>query len=83
MMTIRIVLTTLGANTGPTLDVYAYAGGAWSVVATAVPKGLFLAPGYVVTIPDDTTLVRITNHLGVCTNYLDLVITTTTTTTVA
>ena len=83
MITIRIVLTTLGAHTGPTLDVYAYSGGAWSVVAVAIPKGLFLSPGYVVTIPDDTTIVRITNHLGVCDNYLDLIITTTTTTTLA
>lgn len=82
MSTIKIVLTTLGVNTGPTLDVYAYAGGVWSVVAIAVPKGLFLSPGYVVTIPDDTSIVRITNHLGVCINYLDLYITTTTTTTV-
>lgn len=81
-MTIRIVLTTLGSNTGPTLDVYAFNGATWSVVVTTIPKSLFLSPGYIVSIPNDTVMVRITNHLGVCTNYFDLYITTTTTTTV-
>ena len=84
MMTIRIVLTAMGANTSPTFDVYIYSGGMWSVAATMVPKNQFVYPGYILSVPDDTTQVRITNHLGVCYNYEDMDvirITTTTTTT--
>jgi len=77
-MTIYITITSAGADTGP-FNLYSNVDGYVSAFATNVAKATLIA-GYAVTAPDGTTTVRIMSA-GECTNYIDVVIGATTTTT--
>lgn len=83
-MTIQILLTTPGTDSGP-FNLYSDIGGFTSAFATNVSKATLLA-GYVANnVPDGTTIVRLVS-VGECTNYIDFEVgggpvTTTTTTT--
>jgi hypothetical protein len=80
-MYIFITLTSAGADSGP-FNLFSNVGGFTSAFATGVSKASLLA-GYSVIAPAGTTTVRIMSN-GVCTNFIDVAvgITTTTTTTV-
>jgi hypothetical protein len=77
-MFIYITLTSAGADSGP-FNLYSNVDGYVSAFATNVPKATLLA-GYAVTAPAGTTTVRIISN-GVCTNFIDVPVSITTTTT--
>lgn len=83
-MTVYIILTTAGADTGP-FNIYSDVDGYLSAFETGVSKASLLA-GYTSSLaPNGTTIVRV-KSAGTCTNYIDITIvpcsiTTTTTTT--
>ena len=81
-MTILITLTTAGANTGP-FNLYSNVTAYTSAFEMNVPKAS-LEAGYISALaPDGTTVVRVMSN-GDCTNYTDIIVgmTTTTTTTI-
>lgn len=77
-MNIYITLTSAGADSGP-FNLYSDVDGFVSAFDTNVSKSTLLA-GYSTIAPAGTTTVRIVS-VGVCTNYIDVVIGATTTTT--
>jgi hypothetical protein len=78
-MTITITLTTAGTDTGP-FNLYSDVDGYVSAFETGVAK-IDLVAGYTTALaPDGTKVVRILST-GLCTNYTDLAVSTTTTTT--
>jgi len=73
-MTALITLTTAGSDSGP-FNLYSDLDGYTTAFETAVPKVDLLA-GYASSlVPDYTTIVRILST-GVCTNYIDVTLTT-------
>ena len=80
-MTVLITLTTAGTDTGP-FNLFSNANGFTSAFETNVSRAALLA-GYTSSlVPNFTTVVRVMSQ-GVCKNYTDIVITTTTTSTTA
>jgi len=77
-MYVFITLTSAGADAGP-FNLYSNVDGFISAFATGVSRTALLA-GYSVIAPAGTTTVRIISN-GVCTNYIDVIVTTSTTTT--
>jgi hypothetical protein len=78
-MNILLTLTTAGTDTGP-FSLYSNVDGYVTAFETGVSKAALLA-GYLTTVaPVGTTTVRI-KSTGLCTNYIDVVLTTPTTTT--
>ena len=76
--TVLITLTTAGTDTGP-FDLYSNADSYAVAFENNVPKSS-LVSGYTSTVvPDLATIIRVQSD-GVCTNYIDLPILTTTTT---
>jgi hypothetical protein len=83
-MTALITLTTAGADTGP-FDLYSDADAFVTAFETGVSK-VAITAGYTSTVvPVGTTVVRVMSNNGLCSNYIDITatITTTTTTTIA
>lgn len=82
-MTVILTLTTAGTDTGP-FNLYSDLDGYVSAFETGVLK-TSLVSGYVsYLVPDGTTTIRVVST-GTCTNYIDIPVslTTTTTTTIA
>lgn len=83
-MTVLIVLTTAGTNTGP-FNLFSNLDGFTTAFESGVAKSSLLA-GYTSTlVPDGTTTIRV-QSVSACTNFIDIVInapTTTTTTTLS
>jgi hypothetical protein len=77
-MFVYITLTSAGADSGP-FNLYSNVDGYVSAFATGVSKAVLLA-GYSVIAPAGTTTVRIMSN-GVCTNFIDVIVSTITTTT--
>ncbi len=77
-MNIYVTITSAGADVGP-FNLYSDVDGFISAFDTNVDKSTLLA-GYSTTAPNGTTTVRIIS-VGVCTNYIDVVVGATTTTT--
>ena len=82
-MTVLITLTTAGSDSGP-FDLYSNLDGYTSAFESGVSKSALLAGYSSALVPDFTTTVRVKSN-GVCTNYVDILLesTTTTTTTMA
>jgi hypothetical protein len=83
-MTALITLTTAGADTGP-FDIYSDADAFVTAFETGISK-VAITAGYTSTVvPIGTTVVRVMSNNGLCSNYIDITatITTTTTTTIA
>lgn len=78
-MTVLITLTAAGADTGP-FDLYSNADGFVSAFETNVPKSSLLAGYASALVPNSATVVRVKSK-GDCTNYIDLVLGSGTTTT--
>lgn len=84
-MIVQIILTTVGANTGPNFDLYSDVDSYETPFATSVPKAALVA-GYISSVvPNGTTVVRVVSF-GTCNTAVDinislLPVTTTTTTT--
>jgi hypothetical protein len=79
MMTVLITLTTAGSDTGP-FDLYSDVDGFVVPFENNVPKAS-LVSGYTSSlVPNGTVVIRVTSD-SVCTNYIDLIISGTTTTT--
>ena len=78
-MNILLTLTTAGTDTGP-FSLFSNVDGYVTAFETGVSKATLLA-GYLTTVaPVGTTTVRI-KSTGLCTNYIDVVLTSPTTTT--
>jgi len=72
-MTITITLTTAGTDTGP-FSLFSNVDGYITAFETGVLKSALVA-GYITSLaPVGTTIVRI-QSTGVCTNYIDIVLT--------
>lgn len=83
-MTVLITLTTYGSDTGPFFNLYSNIDGYVTAFETGVAKADLIA-GYVcTTVPDFATTIRV-QSTGECTNYVDIAVepTTTTSTTTA
>jgi len=79
-MTVEIVLTLAGADSGP-YSLYSNDDGFITPFETNVPKAS-LESGYTsILVPDGTTTIRVQSEGPLCTNFIDLVISGTTTTT--
>jgi hypothetical protein len=84
-MIVQIILTTVGANTGPNFDLYSNVDSYETPFETSVPKAALIA-GYVSNVvPDGTTVIRVVSF-GTCNTAVNinislLPVTTTTTTT--
>jgi hypothetical protein len=83
-MNVLITLTTAGADTGP-FNLYSNVDNYTTAFETNISKGILMA-GYTSTIvPPGTTAIRVWSA-GICTNYVNIILTvpaTTTTTTTA
>ena len=69
MQNVLVTLTTAGSSTGP-FDIYSNSDSYAVPLVSGVSKATLLA-GYVVSAPDDATILRITST-GTCTNSIDL-----------
>jgi hypothetical protein len=78
-MTVLITLTTAGTDSGP-FDLYSNLDGYVSAFETGVSKSALLAGYSSALVPESTTTIRVKSD-GVCLNYVDIVLPTTTTTT--
>ena len=80
-MTVLITLTLAGSDTGP-FNLYSDENGYTTPFQTGIAKSLLVAGFTTGTVPDGTSIIRVTSE-GVCGNHIDLNIignTTTTTT---
>jgi len=75
---IFITITSSGADTGP-FNLYSNVDGFVSAFGVGINKAVLVA-GYSTIAPAGTTTVRIMSN-GVCTNFIDVIVSTTTTTT--
>ena len=82
-MTVLITLSTAGSDSGP-FNLYSDLDGYTSAFETNVAKVDLLAGYPSALVPDYTGTIRIMSDNALCTNYVDIIIsgTTTTTTTV-
>lgn len=82
-MTVLITLTSAGTDTGP-FNLYSDLDGFVSAFETGVSKASLLAGYPSALVPDFTNTIRIMSD-GICTNYIDIPVevTTTTTTTIS
>ncbi len=78
-MTILITLTTIGIDCS-TFDIYSDVDGFLSAFETDVPKASLSAGFSSANVPDGTTVIRV-KAKGVCTNYIDINLSSITTTT--
>ena len=78
-MTVLITLTTAGADSGP-FNLYSNLDGFVSAFETGVSKASLLAGYSSALVPDYTTTIRVKSD-GVCVNYVDILLESTTTTT--
>lgn len=78
-MTILITLTFAGGDTGP-FDIYSNSDGFVTPIASGVAKAALEAGYTVLGVPDDASIIRV-QSLGICDNYLDILIAGATTTT--
>lgn len=83
-MTVLITLVIAGADSGP-FNLYSNLDGYVTAFESGVPKASLLAGYSSVSVPDFTTIIRVLST-GTCTNYVDISVeespTTTTTTTI-
>ncbi len=77
-MTVLIQLTIAGADTGP-FDLYSNIDGYVSAFATGISKASLVAGYTSSAVPDNTAIIRVLST-EICTNYVDLPVLTTTTT---
>jgi hypothetical protein len=77
-MTVFITLTVAGTDSGP-FNLYSNIDGYVTAFESGVPKASLLAGYSSSLVPDYTTAVRVLST-GVCTNYIDIVLTQPTTT---
>jgi hypothetical protein len=79
MMTVLITLTTAGSDTGP-FDLYSDVDGFVVPFENNVPKASLVSGYTSFLVPNGTVVIRVTSD-SVCINYIDLIISGTTTTT--
>jgi hypothetical protein len=79
-MTVLITLTTAGSDSGP-FDLYSNLDGFVSAFESGVSKASLEAGYASALVPDYTTAVRIKSNGELCTNYVDVFLENTTTTT--
>jgi hypothetical protein len=78
-MTVLITLTVAGTDSGP-FNLYSNLDGFTSAFETGVSKAALLAGYSSALVPDFTTVIRVLST-GVCVNYIDILLESTTTTT--
>lgn len=79
-LTVLITLTSAGSDTGP-FNLYSDVDGYITPFESAITKATLLA-GYTSTVvPDGTTIIRVKSVSFLCTNYVDLPVAGTSTTT--
>jgi hypothetical protein len=79
-MTVLITLTVAGADSGP-FNLYSNADGYISAFETGVSKSALLAGYPSALVYDYTTIIRVLSVGEDCTNYIDIPLTSITTTT--
>lgn len=79
-MTVLITLTTAGTDSGP-FDLYSNLDGYTSAFESSINKTALLSGYASALVPDYTTTIRIKSNNELCTNYVDISVETTTTTT--
>lgn len=79
-MTVLITLTSAGADSGP-FDLYSNLDGYTSAFESGVDKSLLLSGYPSSLVPDYTSTIRVKSNNKLCTNYVDVLVETTTTTT--
>jgi hypothetical protein len=75
-MTVLITLTTAGADSGP-FDLYSDLDGFTAAFETGVAKVDLLAGYPSALVPDGTTIIRVKSNNSLCTNYIDIFVTST------
>jgi hypothetical protein len=78
-MTVLLTLTTAGADSGP-FNLYSNLDGYTTAFESGVSQAALLAGYSSSLVPDFTTIVRVLST-GVCNNYVDITLTSGTTTT--
>lgn len=78
-MTVLITLTIAGTDSGP-FDLYSNLDGYTSAFETGVSKSSLLSGYSSSLVPDYTSTIRIKSN-GICTNYIDVLVNSPTTTT--
>ena len=78
-MTVLITLTVAGADSGP-FNLYSNLDGFTAAFETGVSKASLLAGYPSALVPDYTTTIRVKSD-GVCVNYVDILLESTTSTT--
>lgn len=76
-MTVLITLTTAGADSGP-FNLFSNLDGFTAAFETGVPKASLLAGYPSALVPDGTTIIRVKSDNLLCTNYIDIFVTSTT-----
>lgn len=79
-MTVYITLTTAGTDSGP-FDLYSNLDGFTSAFESGVSKAALEAGYATALVPDFTTSIRVKSNNTLCTNYVDIFLENTTTTT--
>lgn len=79
-MTVYITLTTAGTDSGP-FDLYSNLDGFTSAFESGVSKAALEAGYASALVPDFTTSIRVKSNNTLCTNYVDIFLENTTTTT--
>jgi hypothetical protein len=79
MTTMLITLTAAGSDTGP-FNLFSDVNGYLSAFETSVSKGDLLMGYTSSVVPDGTNIIRVSST-GTCGNYMDIPVSTTTTTT--
>ena len=72
-MTVLIMLTTAGADSGP-FNLYSDVNGYTSPFEVGVGKGALLAGFPSSSVPDGTNIIRVMSN-GACTNHVDITVT--------
>lgn len=70
-MTIKVILTTAGNDTGP-FDLYSNVDGFMSAFATGISKDDLLTGYPCANIPDGTLVIRVRSVNSKCNNYSDI-----------
>ena len=78
-MTVLITLTTAGTDSGP-FNLYSNTDGFAAAFESGVSKAALLAGYSSALVPDYTTTIRVKSN-GVCVNYVDILLGSTTSTT--
>jgi hypothetical protein len=83
MISATIFLSTPSTDAGPSFNIYSNTDGYVNAFATGISKSTLLSGYFTSAIPDNTTIVKLESLGPTCTNYVNIIMPTTSTTTTA